>query len=248
MFITDLSLRYMRFCMPCLIEISLSLSQDEDKDIAKLCSSTLESIGTTSNVDVVELIFHTHLKRLPRILLTGDEEEQLGAVLLLHGLVTCLEEKQMKILLSNLDTMESLMQILLAALELDHITMDLLQNEHSLRTVDPTINRLPWKRFKNLRHPRVEHELEKICKIIGRSTAAEIVVDYLLDLFKTNATNCNETIVLLQMILCCGGVKSNTYWIQACLEEFLLDIHWDLSIQADQTTNLEMEEVVFNEI
>lgn len=227
-----------------MVEILLALSQDEDQSISELCDTAIRtSLQELAFQDVVEQIFITHIIRLPRIIAVGDEEEQIGAMLLFKGLIQSLRQANLKMILAVKNTLERFVAVLISAVELQR-EMSLLLEEYSLRNVDEADGYVAvstWKQFKNLRNQTIVDHFRSICKLIGTSNASDVIVGYLLERLPENVTSCNEIIVLLQFLLNSNDHKTSIF---NCLEDFLLDIHWHLAIQANTTTEMAMEEVV----
>lgn len=229
-----------------MVEILLALSQDDDQSISELCDTAIRTtLQELSLQDVVEQIFITHIIRLPRIVAVGDEEEQIAAMLLFKGLLESLRHVNLKMIFAVKDTLERFVAVLISAVELKR-DMSLLLEEYSLRNVDEAdgfVAVSAWKQFKNLRNQTIVNHFRSICELIGTSDASDVVVSYLLELLPENVSICNEIIVLLQFLLNSNCHKTSIF---NCLEDFLLDIHWHLAIQANTTTQMEMEEVVGN--
>lgn len=236
-----------RFVQPCvnhLLEILLALSQDTDPSISKLCDTTVQTtLQQLRFQDFVEQSFITHVIRLPRIISVGDEEEQIAGMLLLRGLLVTVQHTNLKRIFAVPDTLDRFVAVLVSAAELQR-DMSLLRDEYSLRNIDENegcVVASTWKQFKNLRSQIIVEHFQSICELIGTSNAAEVVVGYLLERLPENVSICNEIIVLLQWLLSSNDHKTS---ICNCLEEFLLDIHWHLAVQANKTTKMEMEEVI----
>lgn len=226
-------------CMAFVFELTIALSQDTSSDIAQKCSDTIQRSLNDDHrigIEAVEQIFHAHLLRMPRIILTGQDDEKIACMLLFKGILQILSgtPTKLKILLSNTETLEKFMQILIAAAEMSR-SIELLQDEHSIRTMTSTEdvpNKRPWKQFKHCALPKVHDLLMEIGQCIGQSGACKIVVNFLLDLFENANSSCNEVIVLLQFILPVSVDK--TYMI-VFLTEFLSDQHWQIAVQTNQT-------------
>ncbi|XP_037027040.1 TELO2-interacting protein 1 homolog [Bradysia coprophila] len=234
-----------KFIQPCanhLLEILLALSQDEDPCIAKLCDATVRTtLQELPFQDFVEQTFITHIIRLPRIISVGDEDEQIAGMLLLKGLLVTLQHANLKRIFAVQDTLDRFVAVLVSAVELQR-DVSLLQDEYSLRNIDESegcVVPSTWKQFKNLRSQVIVEHFQSICELIGSSNASEVVVGYLLQRLPDNVSICNEIIVLLQWLLISSDHKTS---ICNCLEDFLLDIHWHLAVQANKTTKMEMEE------
>lgn len=226
--------KYMEPCLPELFEITIALSQINDSNISTLCHSTLQK--SISNLDIIENILHSHLIKMPRILMTGTADEQTSALRLFKGILQMFADTKLKIIFSNSELLNKIIGILLTAVELEKST-ELLHEEYSIRQFDQYVEcgKFPWKLFKNLTAQQVELEIADTCQIIGQSTASNIFTNYLLDLFHETDRNCNEIIVLLQLTIPHSNDKEI---IDLCLDALLNDIHWELAIQSNQNTAL----------
>lgn len=227
-----------------LIQCLIALTQDESIEISKLCVEVLESTSSKYGnlIDNIEAIFLSHLIILPRIVYAGDDDDQLSAVLLLKGLLQNLAKTRLKIILSNAETLERFIAFLLSFCEMDR-SMDLLHEEHSIRSIqENNVHKLPWKEFRNIQSSITIDHFAQICHILGRSNAADLMFNHLMDLFTASNNNCNEILIILQSMLSLEG-WGEIERTKQCLEELLNDKHWILDIQANRTTNLEMEEV-----
>lgn len=230
---------HMKSCTTPLFEMIIALSQDNEKTISKICHKIIQKHIITNHqehgLDVIEEIFNVHLLRLPRIIYTGQDDEKISALLLLKGLVEILHDTKLKILLSNIDILDTFILILMACAEMLR-TNELLQDEHSIRTVDMTDDKSvqlkrPWKQFKHLSSIKEQQILFEICQCICQSNACEIVVNYLLDLLNKANQSCNEVMVILQLIL--QNCKNKMY-LMNYFDEFLASVHWKLAIQPSQ--------------
>ena len=224
------------------------MSQDKNQQIRTICNQTLDNITANelnSHLDIIDNIFLTHLTRLPRIICTGDEEEQTAAFLLLKGLLLPLSKHNLKILLSSQQILIKFVQVLLTTVELE-LPIDLLHEEYSKRDInDPILSKTPWKSYKHLRNQDDIFMVYEIGGILGKSTAVEMIVMHLLDLFQMNIDSCNEILLLLQFILSTPGGSFNENLIKLCLNELLKPLHWDLAIKPNQTTNMSVQEVCY---
>lgn len=202
--------------------------------------------------DVVEKIFISHLTKLPRIIYTGDEEEQSAGFNLLNGLIKTLSQTDhIKILLVHEHVLNKLLSALLASVELDRPN-ELLEEQHSIRIIDETADdctklrtATPWKSFKNLRNQTLMLKLRNTCQLLSRDKSAkELVLTSLLKSFCSNSRNCNEILVLFQNFVLSETEKGEWSTLDAAiLEELLAYTHWGLGLQVTSTTELQMEEL-----
>lgn len=240
--------RNMSSCVTALLEIQIAVGEVDGEPL------NAKYTFDDKIVDVIEQIFLSHLTKLPRIIYTGDEEEQLAGLNLLNGLVKALTQTDnIKICLTNEQVLNRLITALLATVELDRPNQ-LLDEQHSIRLIDETVDdyallgtATPWKSFKNLRNQATAWKIKSVCQLLGRNRfARELVLDSLLKLFCANSSNCNEILVLFQYFIPDKGQENATLGSldEAVLEEILTYTHWSLGLQAISANNYEKEEVL----
>lgn len=225
-------------CMASVFELTIALSQDSSSDIAQKCMQTIQRTLHDDHkigIEAVEQIFRALLVRMPRIIYTGQDDEKIACVQLLKETLQILSTTPSKLtmLLSSAETLDQFTVVLIAAVEMTR-SIELLQDEHSIRTVTSTEyvrNKRPWKQFKHCAQPKLQEILAAIGQCLGQSRACKIIVNYLLDLFDKAESSCNEVIVLLQFIL---PVSVDKTYMSAFLAEFLSDQHWRIAVQSNQ--------------
>lgn len=217
----------------------ISLSEDENELVSKKCSDCLKILLTTQeNFQLLENIlnlFNTNLIKLPRIIYRGEENEQIAALTLLKGQIRLLSNgERLKIIFNNEQTLSTLIQILISSVELE-FSNELLLDEYAIRDhTSQSIfknDSLPWKNYKNLKNPVLQKQVKEICDILGKSNVMYIFVSYILDAIKTDVRNCNELIILLNYTIVENEIKLNV--LETIFEELLEEIHWDLTIHAN---------------
>lgn len=221
-------------CIPALLEINV-------------CSNTeIQRHYTVYNenvIDIAEESFAAHLINLPRIIYTGDEDEQMVGFLQLHGLVRLLSESnRLKITLSNDDFMEKFIAVLLSAVEMERDNKLLEINSHmydineTFNSIHSTIDIMPWKHFKNLRSPKIVGEIQSTCRCISEQNHAyTFTLEFLLKLLLRNTINCNEALALIQIFL--DSSQSDNESIESLyisiLENLLCNYRWQLETHID---------------
>lgn len=215
----------MASCVPSLLRINLGLS-DEQRSFA-LDENALE---------IVENLFLEHLMKVPRIFYTGDEEDQSACTAQFYGFISALcKSDRIRITLANENALRNLVSALLCAIELD-LTSKLLESDQTVYEIGEDVtetianlqNNTPWKVYRNVRNEKIIIEIAKICRHLGDSQAAStFLIDFLLKSLHSNASNCNEILVLLQLILKeSHKCRSHCEWI---IEELLAEVRWTLS-------------------
>lgn len=216
----------MASCVPALLKINLGLS-DEQHSFA-LDDNALE---------IVENLFLEHLIKLPRIFYTGDEDDQLASTAGFYGFISALcKSDRIRITLANEVTLRSLVSALLCAIELD-LTSNLLEGDQTVYQIGEDVvetianlrNNTPWKVYRNIRNEKIVSAIGRICQHLGDSqTASTFLIDFLLKSLHSNASNCNEVLVLLQLILTeSHTTRAHCEWI---IDELLAENRWSLSV------------------
>lgn len=233
----------MPYCIAALLKIQIALSEEYDSQL-----SPANEIN-----DMIENIFISHLTKLPRIIYTGDEEEQMAGFNVLGGLIRTLSKTDhIKISLAPKHVLNKLLSVLLASVELES-PMQLLEDQISFRIRDINADECtklgtpsPWKTFKSLRNPSLTSKLRHICQLLSQNTfARELILTSLLKSFCKNSSNCNEILILFQNFILTEKPKDGkcSTLDAAILEEILSYTHWGLGLQVTSTTDLQKEEV-----
>lgn len=196
---------------------------------------------------MIEKQFVDHLIRLFRVAHTGDEDEQIANIRLLRGFIFMLcKADRLKITLSNDITLVKFISVLLSMVELER-PMKLLEENNNIYDLSEkkTDNvqslvllrdNTPWKIYKNLRNPKLIKEIASICKCLSDHVPVNIfILEYLTKLLITNSINCNEALVIVQLIA--GPFIEN----DSCesmhtviLEQLLRDFRWNLATETSE--------------
>lgn len=211
-----------------------------------------ELVFNENIVDIVEQLFVDHLMRLIRVTHTGDEEEQMANILLLRGFISILSKaKRLQITLSNATILENFIIVLLSLVELDRpmklleennniydLTEKRAENVHSLvRLRDNT----PWKSFQNLRNAKLINEIASICECLSLNDTVHIfILEYLLELLTKNSINCNEALVIVQMVVNSIDKDGSSESLHiVILEELLHEFRWYLATDISEASKPE---------
>lgn len=231
-----------------LIQVLVALTQDDDPIVSKLSFDTLTNITTRSNaanhLDQLEQMFLDQLVQLPRKIHAGSESELLSKLIFLTGILQSLSQTRLKLVLSCAETLEKFVASLLSIFELDR-TGDMLHEQQFTGNVqcDSSLG-TPWKQFVHLNTPKLFNYANRLVRIVGRSNGVEMVFKCVMDLLIENDPRCNESLVVLQLLLALDG-WGEVDRIAQCLNEILLPRHWTLDVRPDRTTHLKMAEVSF---
>lgn len=243
----------MDVCIAALLEINVCLSENFDHH---------HSLYSEHVVDVAEVLFADHLIHLPRIVYTGDEFEQTVGFLQLEGVVRLLHATdRLKITMSNDEIMEKFIAILLLAVELERgnrlLEMNSCHNYDITESATPYSGNPslaitpPWKTYKNLRTDHLIHKIRNTCKCItDQHQTYALILEYLLKLLAKNSINCNEALVLMQIVV--GATTAGDESIacnslhMAILEELASTFRWQLQTCMDVTATMTSQTISAN--
>lgn len=232
--------RHLSSCVPVLLEINISLANKHGERSKFVYNDCI--------IDIAEELFIAQLIHLPRIIYTGDEDEQISNMLQLRGLVVMLcETQRLKITLANESSLGNFVAILLSIVELER-SAKLLEENISIFDINDktpeTINSLvmlrnntQWKMYKNIRNTEIMIEIELICTYISQTEPVNVLVlEYLANLIAKNSINCNEALIIVQMF-----VKNAFAVNDPCeslhyviLDELFCDYRWDLATETSE--------------
>lgn len=210
-----------------LLENLVMFADDCDGKIRAFSQESLRKLSETVpelNQEIAEL-FSTHLTVMPRVILTGDESEQIAGFTLLNSFIISDNSH----LLDNSLILEKFLNVMLSCCEIE-VQNDLILYENlAASTLDDHFYHMkkPWKQFKNLKSESIVKKFTEICHNIGASKASQMCVNYLLD-----NMNSIEFLVLLIEILSCQNLTLAQDQVEGIVEEFLNDTYWSMKIQA----------------
>lgn len=195
-------------------------------------------------IDIAENLLLKQFIILPRAIYTGDEDDQMSNLSQLLGLISLLcKMNRIRITLTNEKALQSLVTILLSSLELDRTQKLLEGNQQSIYEISesnaiaveslPLLqNNTPWKVYKNIRNVKLISKIEEICKLLSNQQPYNVFIyDRLLKLLRKNSANCNEVLVLFQLLLSNNmdrSIQNNV------IDELLDDCRWTLATEANE--------------
>lgn len=224
-------------CIPKILQMRLSLDTESLLKDQKI-------VFSDNILDIIEDLFISTLTKMPRMMYTGDEDEQLVVGSELYGLLAVLKKAdRLKTIMSNERIIHLFSSALIAAVELN-LQRDLFEGNIRIyeiggtpaETIIDLQSKTPWKTYRNIRNDSFILKIESICKLIGDSGAAgEFLIESLLESLHNNSIKCNEILVLLQMIMKSKKVSMSVRG--PIIDELLQDIRWTLSMEVTSNTN-----------
>lgn len=237
-----------RSMSPFLLENLILFTDDSDEKIREFSQTSLGKLTAALpelNQEIAEL-FSSHLIVMPRMILTGDESEQIAGLTLLNSFVLTLHDDHSKLhsMLSNPAVLEKLINVMLSCCEID-VLHDLLFHESltSAPLDDQFYHmKLPWKQLRNLKGESITKKFSDICHNLGRSSMVQTIVNHLLD-----NMNSLEYLVLLVEILNSQGLTLASDQVEGIVEEFLNETYWSMPIKATPMVEKKHREEFFEE-
>lgn len=229
-------------CIPPLLEINVTLLDTK--------ANRLLSIYNENVIDIIEDCLLAHLIRLPRIIHTGSDEEQLAGFAQFRGFVKLLHQaKRLKITLSNENVLGNFIANLLLAVELERPNSLFEMNPNSNKAIDPTQEGVlsnhentPWKIFKNLQQNEIVHEIHAICMCIREQMETyNFILAHLSELLMKNSANCNEALVLIQIFAASSPEQPDPCESlhESILDSLHRDFRWQLVTQINENTSVD---------
>lgn len=223
-----------RCLAPFFLENLVLFADDADQQIRNFSQTSLKKLSESLpelNQEIAQL-FSSHLTAMPRTILTGDESEQIAAFTLLNSFIVTITEENspLNILLDNPVTLDKFMNVMLSSCEIN-VQNDLLLFENlASGSLDDQFYQMktPWKQFKNLKNKNVVEKFSQICGNIGRSTAAQVCINHLLD----NMNSIEYLVLLIEMLVVDATLEQDQ--VEGIVEEFLSETYWTMKIQATE--------------
>lgn len=222
--------------MPFLIENLLLFCDDPESSISEFSQSSLKQLAKVIpelNQEIAEL-FSTHLTSMPRIIMTGDESEQIAGLTLLNSFVIIIsgDEPGLNSLLDNSVILEKFMNVMLCCCELEVPNELMFYESLSSGELNDQFYHLkaPWKNYKKLKNPAIVSKFNEVCQQIGKSKSAQVCVNHIMD-----NINSSEFLLLLIEILNSGrNTTLSQDQVEVIVEEFLSETYWTMKIQPSE--------------
>ncbi|XP_057672878.1 TELO2-interacting protein 1 homolog isoform X1 [Diorhabda carinulata] len=209
-------LRTMPLCSSHLIEIVITLTEDEDLIVSKNSYAILNNISNSLSSDRFKLLlesledgFSTGIKSLPRKFNGIDEQEQMASLNLLIGYLNLFGQHKLNQVLLTPNCLNQLLMTLIHISELEKSGLGMVE-EYSIKGLDPKEKSdCPWKKFCHFQDDQVRIKLEKLCSLLGNFGIFRMVSDYLLDIIVCDATHRKEAIFILNETITGVDVDEN---------------------------------------
>nr|XP_023014503.1 TELO2-interacting protein 1 homolog [Leptinotarsa decemlineata]XP_023014504.1 TELO2-interacting protein 1 homolog [Leptinotarsa decemlineata]XP_023014505.1 TELO2-interacting protein 1 homolog [Leptinotarsa decemlineata]XP_023014506.1 TELO2-interacting protein 1 homolog [Leptinotarsa decemlineata] len=230
-----------------LIEIVITLTEDEDTEISKESTSILRILSDQLNSNDIKCLlesleegFLSAINCLPRKFNGIDEREQLTSLNTLIGYFTVFGEHKLSQVLLSANHLNNLMRTLLHISELKRSTVGLL-DEYSVKELDPKSDvGTPWKTFIHFNEHSVQMKLEKICALQAKYGSFRIISDFLLDVIMYEEEHRKEGIFILNEAIAGAEVnQENLDIMRNVVDTYIDSSYWQvpLTVGLDECGN-----------
>ncbi|XP_002054549.3 TELO2-interacting protein 1 homolog [Drosophila virilis] len=240
-----------------LLENVLALSEDEEKDIAKMCRENLAQLQQQPSCASIfdenaEILLDAHLNKWPRILQRCDDSEQLSELLFFKGFLRNISADKLQLLLLLPKNLELFVMCLLTALD-QRTSRELLNEEYSLRHIQEgsakelaaQCSKLSWRQFKYLNSKRCLDVLYDIAALLGAEPSLNrLIFDFCQDLIERRSSAMNESILLMTLMITPQqrvARESRLSLAQLFVDQLLAEEHWHLALQPDAAWRLKVD-------
>lgn len=192
-----------------LLQLTLTLSSDDDQEVAAKSSSLLDEVAeqmahdASSLIEILEEDFYRALGKCPHVIWTGSDAEKLSLVKLLSGYLTIFRTKVAKILVST-SVCQRLLNVLFLLTEFETGSMNLLAEQPaSLDFSDATEYGLKsyHRQFKHFADVRIFKEFATVCRLLGCYGDVMLLTDVLHQKIQESATQRKQAILVLNNVL-----------------------------------------------
>ncbi|XP_051174928.1 TELO2-interacting protein 1 homolog [Leptopilina boulardi] len=231
-----------------LIEILITLSEDESEDVAEIAKFGLNSIsskcsqekGMKSLVELFEDNFYKLLTTLPRIMRTADDSMQLSYLNQLAAYLRLLGKQRLpQVMLSSVH-LQRLILALVYVTEIECSGISILE-DFSTKHVDDIhySNSQSWRQFKFINSSSAEKKLMVICELLGELGDFEILVDTILKLMFDMPQYIKELTLLLNWIVQDPDPNPEKMLLyRQIIDQYITSDFWYLPLEVSKDTNL----------
>ncbi|XP_043474173.1 TELO2-interacting protein 1 homolog isoform X2 [Leptopilina heterotoma] len=230
-----------------LIEILITLSEDESEEVVNTAKFGLNSIsakcyeekGMKSLVELFEDNFYKLLTTLPRIMRTADDSMQLSYLNQLTAYLRLLGKQRLpQVMLSSVHLQRMILALVYVA-ELDCNGISVLEDFSSkhVDNIHYTNCHSSWRQFKFINSSSAEKKLMIICQLLGELGDFEILIDTFLKLMFDIPQYRKELTVLLNWIVQDPNSEKLLLYRQT-IDQYIAPDFWYLPLEVSEDVNL----------
>ncbi|OXU30926.1 hypothetical protein TSAR_001893 [Trichomalopsis sarcophagae] len=182
--------RNMKPCFQTLLEVLITLSEDENQEVSKMANDALQKVqekclqdkNMKTAVETLEENLYELLTKLPRIIRTSGESVQIMWLNRLAGYLKVLGKQRLSRILLSTAHLRKLLVTLVYIAELDSSTVSLLEDITTTNFEDSMYQGVShsWKQFKFLFDVATSDKLYTIFRILGEFGDHKTLVDSIL--------------------------------------------------------------------
>ncbi|CAH0559229.1 unnamed protein product [Brassicogethes aeneus] len=222
-----------------LIEIVISLSEDENDEVKNASKNILSNLSNKFSesqfktlLENLEEGFFNSINSLPRKFNGIDEREQLSALNLIIGYINLFGKYKLNVVLMSSVHLNKLMTTLIHISELEKTNISLLE-EYTVNELDISPDlKTPWKVFRKFKEDSIKNKIEELCSLLAQYGSLNVISDFLLDNFLTNPEERKETIFLLNgLLMGAKNSKDHNNVIKNIINMYTNKKYWYIPVQ-----------------
>ena len=189
-------------CLSVLLSVPLTYLSDDfqqlrlqcDSFIAQLSKSCIGCDSSKSYMDLIEDLIVEHITRLPRIIRMGTEREKITSLYLLYGYLKCLDTNGINYLFNSLQHKQKLFECLIDICAFDvHgiVLLEQVSDSEKITYLEDQQLSYNWvtKKFSYLTGEESVTALTHCCQLIAKRIEPQVLIDYLMDVFRQSKMN-----------------------------------------------------------
>ncbi|XP_011504776.1 PREDICTED: TELO2-interacting protein 1 homolog [Ceratosolen solmsi marchali] len=241
--------RNMKSCFQILLNILITMSEDENEQVAKKARNALQNIqdkfhqdkSMKSIVEMLEENLYDLLTEMPRIIRTSTELLQLMWLDRLAGYLKLFGKQRLSLILLSTAHLRKLLLSLIYITELDSSSISLLEDISTIDFDDTVYHEAAysWKQHKFLFNSTCVEKLNCIFRILGEFGDHKLLVDSILKMILELPKFKKELILMLNVILGVStdsSVQISIY--KQVIEFYTTSDYWDLPIEVSEEITL----------
>ncbi|KAL2746836.1 TELO2-interacting protein 1 [Vespula maculifrons] len=228
-----------------LIEYLISLSEDDNKEVKeeakkaldKINESYMQNINMRPLIELLEESFYKLLTRLPRIVRSSDDSEQLVGLNHLCGYLRLLGKERLPAIIQSAAHVQRLLQALLYMIEIDCSDITLLE-DIGIKDLDNLTHHSQirsWRQFKFIQDICCKEKIFTICELLGTYSDLRILVDNILQAMHNVPQHRKELIFLLNSIVNVPIKNTSTLSLyKEIIEFYTIEDFWYLPLEVTE--------------
>ncbi|XP_058792032.1 TELO2-interacting protein 1 homolog [Phymastichus coffea] len=241
----------MKSCFQVLLEILITLSEDENSEVANTANKSLTEIqnkclqhsSMKSVIEILEENLYNLLTKLPRIIRTSGESLQIVWLNRLTGYLKVLGKQRLSVILLSAAHLQKLLLSLIYISEMDSSNISLLEDRTTTNFEESALHGISkyWKQHTFLFDSASIEKLYNIFKILGEFVDQKMLVNNIIKMsleipkFKTELT------LILNVIL--QASMESTAKMPICkqvIEHYVATDYWYLPIKVSEQIPLQI--------